>query len=39
MCKKLLYVKKNALKIPINTGNCTEKKISFQAFSTISFGV
>ena len=37
--KKLLYLRKNALKIPINTDNFTKKKIHFQAFSTISFRV
>ena len=38
MCKKLLYVRENALKIPINTGNFTKKKIHFHAFSTIFLG-
>ena len=37
-CVRSCYVRKNALKIPINTGNFS-KKINFQAFSTILFRV
>ena len=33
------YTRKNALKIPVNTGNFNKKEIHFQAFSTILFRV
>ena len=36
-CERCL--RKNTLKIPINIGNITKKKIHFQAFFTISFRV
>ena len=37
--ERCVYVRKNNLKIPINTSNFTEKKIHFQAFSTTLFRV
>ena len=38
MYKKLLYTRKNILKIPVNTGNFT-KKVIISAFLTILFRV